>query len=461
MKLLNIIKHFLLPFFLLSFALFGFYFFDKNMLFLGFIRYWDLFSILTWLCVTWIVNRSIFRFFFRGYLLLSKQKPIPSLLEDVTLVIVWITSTLIFLSLYFDYNLTGLWATFSVTIAVFGFALRGMLADIFSGIAMGIERSFEVGDWIETSSGIVGKVTLMNWRATRVEGIDNKITIIPNSLLSHLTFKNYGNGRAFREEVEIELDYSITSNKAERILNGAATLLPELQKGYKKPDTKIKEFGKDGVKWQLRFWLNDYEKRDSYIYQVQKNILKNLRFSGAKIPIGSKSLECDVRDDVVFLLKEIAFFKDLTEEEISFLSFASVKQLITQGSDVIIQGEDGDSFFLLLEGVLSVLIKKDDSLIEVAKIGPGGFFGEMSLLTGTPRSATIRADVDSIIYEIKQEHLKPIIQARSKIIDSLSTYLHNRESENETKLQENIKPITKDNTKENIVSKLKKIFFDM
>lgn len=425
----------------------------------------DFLAISLWGSSIWLFNRVIYKLYFRGVLVRKNGVHLPTLLENVIRVLIWFFSFLLFISIYFDYELTGLWATSSVTIAVLGFALRGMVMDIFSGISMGIERPFEIGDWIMTDNGIIGQVQEMNWRVTKIVTRENIVTILPNSMLAVGQLQNYGNGRYFRETVELELEYNITAHRAERILKSSANLIKEVQSSFKSPDTKILDFTPRGVKWELRFWLNNYEKRDDIVYEVQKNILRNLHFSGVEIPrekvdiVHSKNDNFE-RDDVVFMLKHIDFMECLQEEEFLFLSQVSTRHLFLENHEIIKFSQSGDSLFLLLEGTLSVHVpKENDNFIEVAKIKPGSFFGEMSLLTGALRSATVKADIDSIVYEIKQEHLKPILEKRVEILESLAEYIAQREERNKKEvLKTHLDDIVQEEKTKGGIEQLKRLF---
>lgn len=418
-----------------------------------------------WFGTTWFVVHVLIKYGIGLLITKENRAKVPHLLIDLFATFLWFISFFSFLSIYYEYNFIGLWATSSVLIAVIGFALRGILLDLFSGIAMGLDRPFKIGDWIEMEDGTVGKVESINWRVTKIVMRDNVEKIIPNNLLASIAHNNYGSGRYFRETIDIELDYHISSHRAERILIGAASGIAEIKHAPKKPDTKISEFTNRGVKWELRFWLNQYEKRDELIYNVQKNLLRNLYVSG--ISVSKKKYDITYlkgeptseRNDVEFLLRH-SVFDSLTAQEIEKLSEKSIRRLYLQGETVINYGDDGDSLFLLLEGTLSVHIPKQHEpgeFIEVAEIISGEFFGEMSMLTGATRSATIYAEVDSIVYEVKRDHLRPILEARDEIIEGLHQCLLRRLEVNEQMLAKH-ETLQHNRDSDNFLSRIQQIF---
>jgi len=425
-------------------------------------------AVIMWMGVAQTINHALHMSLFSSTDANSEKPKIPSLLVNITKFCIWFITLLIFLQFYFDFNLAGLWTASSVAIAILGFSLRGMMVDFFSGIAMSIERPFEIGDWIEVESGFIGQVIEMNWRVTKVIAKNNLTRSIPNGVLATSHFNNYGQKSRFMEIVEIELDYKVDAKRAERILLGAANAIVEIQKNSKKPDIRIKEFTHRGVRWQVRFWITHYDRRDAIVNEIRKNILSNLNFSNVIVPrekidmIQSDGAERNFVSDVELLLRQIALFSELTKEEIKSLSDTAARKEIKEGSSVISYGEYGDSLFVLLEGLLSVHIpnkKNNNAPLEVAKITSGEFFGEMSLLTGEPRSATIIADLDSIVYEINQEDLKPVLQNRETLLNSFVAYLKQRSQMNETLLANyKVDAITVE--QEKALAKIKKIFFN-
>jgi len=421
-----------------------------------------------WIGVGRLINHCIRIVIFNEFSIRPNTPKLPSLLINGVQFFVWILTGLFFLEFYYDYNLNGLWAASSVTIAVLGFSLRGMLVDLFSGLAMAIERPFDIGDWIEIENGFIGQVVEMNWRVTKIIAKNNLSRSIPNGVLATAHFSNYGQKSHFMEIIEIEFDYKIDAKKADRILLSAANAIPEIQQSIKKADTRIKDFTHRGVKWQLRFWISHFDRRDAILYGIKKNILNNLNYSNIIVPrekidlVYTSGIENSFLSDIELLLERIPLFSELTTEELHSLSSSTKKIEVAANTQIITLGDYGDSLFILAEGLLSIHIpnrkKSSDETIEVAKICAGEFFGEMSLLTGEPRSATVIADLNSIMYEINQENLKPLFTNRPSLLNSFVEYLKNRSIMNERFIH-NHKQEEVVIEKEKLLSKISKIFF--
>lgn len=422
---------------------------------------------LLWLGATWLTAHFAVRYLFPLLFVRERQAEIPVILKDLAAILVWIVAFFLYLSYHYHYDLTGLWTTSSVLLAVMGFALRGVLLDLFSGVAMGFDRPFRIGDWIEMESGTVGQVESMTWRVTKIVTRDKIVQVIPNSMLASVALKNFGSERYFREKIDIEFDYHITAERAERLLIGAAANIPEVRDAPKRPDTKITGFSKRGVQWQLRFWLNNYSERDRLHYEIQKNIMRNLHVSGVsvskdKIDVTQSGDPFDAeRDNVGVLLRHTDIFKPFFPEEIAFLSANAARKRYSEGEAVILFGEAGESLYLVLEGSLSVHVPSPEApakTVEVAKLAPGEFFGEMSLLTGEARSATVLADVDTVVYEVRQAHLRPILEKREDILEALNALLIRRHESNRRRLERAGAAMPAVTPEANFLVRMKKVF---
>jgi CRP-like cAMP-binding protein len=133
------------------------------------------------------------------------------------------------------------------------------------------------------------------------------------------------------------------------------------------------------------------------------------------------------RDSVFSLLRQVAIFSVLGDDDIAELA-AGVRPIeLGPVERIIVQGRKGSSLFVLAEGSLQVLIRqKDSSDLPVATLEPGAVFGEMSLLTGAVRSATVRSTDPAVVYEIGQHQLAPLLQRRPAAIVELAALMELR-----------------------------------
>ena len=127
------------------------------------------------------------------------------------------------------------------------------------------------------------------------------------------------------------------------------------------------------------------------------------------------------------LLHRTGLFAALEGDELATLTQHTNMLQLRPGRRVVQQGEAGSSLYIIAEGLLKVRIKfENGSDSKVATVGPGDFFGEMSLLTGTPRSATVITATDAVIYQIDKTQMEPILKARPEAAEMLAAYLSQR-----------------------------------
>lgn len=356
----------------------------------------------------------------------------PALLVDMTGALIYLGALILILSFVFNLPVTGLLTTSSIVIAVIGFALRTMISDLFTGIALGVERPFRIGDWVELHDGTVGRVIDMNWRATRLLTKEEITVVVSNSELAAGTFKNYSSPeRFFRDEVEILLDYSVTAWRVERLLKSAVWSVPAVVEVPRELEVRIKEFTENGILWQIRFWVPDYDIMNGLRYEVQRAILRNLHFAGVRVPgqkMELRSLPKQPPQKDIDFLHAIELLAPLTDEEILVINEHMSQKLFRRGTPVVSQGEAGSSLFVVKEGMLSVYVSGEDGReTRVGSLSPGSFFGEMSLLTGAPRGASVVPEVDSLGFEITKDTLAPIIKNRPELAERLSVTLAERQ----------------------------------
>jgi len=421
-------------------------------------------DVLFWLGCALMVSRALTLFVWEGWIRHQTGHPVPRLLEDITSWIVWIVAFVIIAGSVFDLPLSGIVTTSGIAIAIIGFALRYMISDIFTGIALGLERPLKPGDWIEVDGYDPGRVIDMNWRATRLQTLDEVIIVVPNSQLGVEAFRNYSlPHRYYRVAVEFILDYRVSAAQAERVLLSAVREIPELRSVPRNPDVIAGDFTERGIRWVMRFWVSDVTRERAMKDQVLRNVQRNLNYAGLDVPAQrvelSRPAHIAAWDDEEGAKKEfvtgIGLFDALNEDEIKLITDQIKSSFCKAGDAVVTQDEPGQSLFIVKEGVLNVVIR-DGSGTEsvVGQIAAGSFFGEMSLLTGANRAATVVPALDSVVYEITKDCIEPLLKHRPDLVEQLSRTLAERQMDNQNKQNRTLKE------KENATASLSQHLFD-
>lgn len=407
-----------------------------------------------WLCLAWTAARV-------AALSLARH---PKLLSDLIATALFIAAAIIVSQVVFELPGTGLIATSSVLIAVLGFALRNIFGDIFSGIALGIESPYAIGDWIEATEGCAGRVTGISWRATRLVTRDGVTLVVPNSLIAGhriAVFGPDGAGR-YRTALTVVLDAGVPAERARRVLLAAA-LEAGRDIAHFTPDVVLADLNQGLATWLVRFHVPDYAQemrcRDAVAGAVQRALSRaGLVVAGREVAV-RRAPQRAVADPRQALLADIDLLRPFTEAERAALAATLAETPLKAGATVVRRGEQGDSLFLLAEGVLEVRIPRaGGGDITVDRLFPGAVFGEMSLLTGQPRSATVLAATDALAYELRKDDLDPVLRARPALLEGLTAIMAERQARNSAAPAAPDAPSAAAPTREDIMVRLKAFF---
>jgi small-conductance mechanosensitive channel len=390
-----------------------------------------------WLAAAWGLVRVLDMALWHGVLERRSGAPVPRLLSDLVAGLILVVATIIVLGHVFELPVTGLATTSGVAIAIIGFALRDMIASLFSGIAINLEHSYQIGDWIEIEPGAVSKVLEVSWLTTRTVTRDGVGVVIPNARLATAPFRNYNQPEAaWRDSITVTLDYALPPERIERILLAAMDAVPQVAAQRRRPDVKIEAFSEFGIRWQARYWVSDYGAMPETRYAVQRSVLRQLHYAGIAPPYPKRDLflarmpprALDHRQHLDAILGRNELFADLAEAELRQLAERARERFCPAGVPIVRAGDPGASLFVVVEGLLRVLRPSaDGDERQVDEMAPGTAFGEFSLLTGAPRSATVVPRGDAVVYEITKDDLEPILKRRQDLAERLSWILAQRQ----------------------------------
>ena len=404
------------------------------------------FGITIWLSVAWFLVRILEVFFWEGFLASRLGTQVPRLLKDVVAVIVFFAAVTGIVATVFEQNVTEMLALTGALGFVVGLALQTLISDVFQGIAINIDRPFRIGDWVRIHQrsipAMIGCVQEVNWRSTRFKTTDGTLLVIPNHIIASLTLQNLSMPEErSRFELIFCLDFAVPHERALRILRaGALAAKGPLQEPA--PKVRVNGVNNFGVEYKVRYWLLPRNMSPNKgRHAISSSILSHLHQAGLTLAYQKQDIfyaempprHLNFRTDKKSLLSRIELFKDLEEDELQVLS-DSVEQLsFKSGESVVTRGGNGTSMYILVEGLLNVFapVNGDDTEVKVAQIIPGQFFGEMSLLTGEGRSATVTPHTDVELYEITKSHVETLLQKRPELAELLSRTVAERRMRNE------------------------------
>lgn len=397
-----------------------------------------------WAAGAWLASRVLEALFWDRVVGRRLGAPVPSLVKSVSSIVLFLMAAGGFVGITLGYSVTGLWATSGVIGIIIGLALQSMIADVFSGLAINVDRPFTIGDWIRVqprgSDPLIGRVEEVSWRATRLCSIDNVMHILPNNLLGVLAVTNLSRPQSrSRFALTFRVDHSVAHERVLRILEAAVRDAGVLEDPP--PQVRIDDVSENGVVYCVYFWLEPVEispRRGRH--QVAASVLKHLSAAGIALAHPKRDLsvtpprvvELDLDRDQAALVRRVSLFSGLEDDEVERLAASVTRRRFESGQVVFEKDDPGDSMFLVVEGLLAVLVPVEgrSEPLRVGHLGGGDFFGEMSLLTGEPRSATVCAVTDALVFEIEKPHVQELITDRPEVVRQLSRVVAERQAAN-------------------------------
>lgn len=348
----------------------------------------------------------------------------PAIVQDFAVLVIFVVIGTLLLR-------EQLLTTSAVGAVVVGFALQDTLGNLFAGLAIQIEKPYRVGHWIHIGDRD-GQVQEITWRATKLRTKDGEFLIVPNSTMSKDSVLNFSEPTAENiVSVDVGSSYTTPPNEVKAAIAAAIENAPLALKAPQ-PKVLISGFGPSSIDYRAYFWVHDYGLEREARDEVRSAIWYEFRRRNIEIPFpiqveySREESPAYTEADVASAVRHLAAVDLLAplDENARRSLAAEAPRLFAAGEPIVKQGAAGDSMFVVLTGQVRVMLEPSGQ--EVATIPAGGFFGEMSMLTGEPRTASVRAIGDASVLEISAAEFRKLALANPALLDHVAAVVASR-----------------------------------
>lgn len=396
----------------------------------------------------------------QAYAMRRRVFPIPDLLLDIIRALFVLAVGFAVMKLQMGIDIAPLLASTALLTAVVGFALQGVLGNLLAGMSLHLVGSFRAGQWISIGD-LEGHVVGTNWRETQVRTRAGHYITVPNAKVAEALIHNMEQPNPVRRHsVNVGASYGDAPDEVLAALLAAARSVPDVR-ANPAPAAMITGFLDFGINYRLDFWTTQFYKHSVIDGDVNRMIWYQFKRRGIEIPFpmsdkllndfmtvvnGQRRLEPEDRElaarlddllgsDLCTRLVVDGGGRPLLDRE----ALARVAPLLrrlpyTRGETVFVQGEPGETFHVVVRGRLAVRVVKDADVAAEFELGPGAVVGEMSLMTGAPRSATVTVTESAELLEFGPAAFRAMLCLRDEIPEALATLAAERAAQNRATL---------------------------
>ncbi|MCD4785439.1 MAG: mechanosensitive ion channel [Candidatus Eremiobacteraeota bacterium] len=352
---------------------------------------------------------------------------VPQIVSNITRTVYFLGIVLFILSVILGVNIRQPFLTGSAIItAVIGLALQDTLGNLFAGLTLNISKPFDIGHWIKVGN-IEGSVIRIEWRAITIKSREEDYVTIPNSELSKVDFFNFSAPTTVHGVyVKVGVRYKYPPENIKRFLIESALMSDGVIKEII-PQVFLEKYNDFSVDYRMRFYVREYSLVPRIRAEVMEKIWYVFQRNDVEIPFPIRDVYMKeskprlAKQEMFNILRTIDFLQELGEEALWDIVERLKIQLYSDGELIIRQGNTGDTFYILQSGDVKVMAKNEEGHLFLSKdLSSGNFFGEISVLTGEPRSASIKAITPVQLLMLNKDDFKIILSKYPELAEKIS-----------------------------------------
>lgn len=380
---------------------------------------------------------SISAFVFDYLFAERRHAPVPQIVQSLLRSIVYILLFLFLLPQLFAWrDIAGLITSSAILSIILGLALQETLGNLFAGIGMQISRPYLTGHWVKLGPH-EGSVERADWRSVTILTRQGDYVSFPHSMVAKMEIHNYSFPmRLHACEVQVGVHYQHPPSTVEVVLLRCAREVSGVC-DQPPPEVRLSSYGDFSVLYTIKFWIEDFTRQQVIESDVRKRVWYHFRREHIEIPFPIREVHhrrypvvTDAAAEHLQLLHEIEFLNVLTDEQRQGLAKRLATQIFARGETICREGEPGHTFYIVKSGQVEVSTQNGTGRAAVLRqMTAGEFFGEISLLTGEPRSATVVALEDTEVLTMTKEDMRAMLEANNQLADHISEVLAFRQEQ--------------------------------
>jgi small-conductance mechanosensitive channel len=376
-------------------------------------------------------------------------KPLPRIIEDLAIIVVYTVYGLSQLRLA-GVDLTGIIATSAIITAVLAFAMQDTLGNVLGGLAIQLDNSVRVGDWIQMD-GLSGRVIDIRWRSTAVETRDWQTVVIPNSLLMKNRFTILGRREGaplqWRRGIRFMIDPAVPPARVITLIDEEMheIMIANVARSPA-PSCILIGFEAGNLLYELRYFLTDLQEDEYTDSAVRVHLFASLQRAGLRVAEEQRTVLAVAKDEAhaetvrqrelqrrLIMLRQVDLLAPLSDEEKNFVAERLQYAPFARGDIITKQGSIAHWLYVIAFGEAEVRYEQAGRAPRVlGTVRAGQFFGEMGLLAGESRNATVVAKSDVECYRLDRASFQALLLARPELANEVSKVIAARQPELET-----------------------------
>ena len=352
-----------------------------------------------------------------GRIAIERQQRAMHFASDLAAGAVYLAASLAILDMVFGVSVMGLVATSGIIAIVVGLALQSTLSDLFSGVAIGIDRPFKVGDVVSLDGTIEGRIVETSWRSMRLVTPTDAVATVPNSIVakSRILNKTSPNDRQ-TGTVKFTIDPAVPTADAIAVLRGAHFSAFPLSTADD-PAVVCTELRGDGAVYHITFSA-PLARFDAVRSDLFHQVSRHLRYAGIALAPQTAAVP-RTAPTALQSLGDVPLMLALTGDELAELAAGVCLRDGPAGATIFEQNGSLASLFVIARGAFEVVRDEGAGPRRLGTIGPGDYFGELALLTGLPNTATVRALTPFAVFEVTKATIAPLLARNPALLQAL------------------------------------------